>query len=113
MRINTTSSPSTIRVAPAFEVLNSLHALCLAGTLLCAVSISTSFATDWPQWRGPARNGISQETGFVKEWPKAGPALVWRVSNIGRGYSTPAVVGDRLYVLGSEGTENEFVEALS
>ncbi len=80
---------------------------------LTPFAISIASASDWPQWRGPDRNGLSEEKGFLKEWPKAGPNLVWKASDIGRGYSTPAVVGDRLYVLGSEGTENEFVEALS
>ncbi len=31
------------------------------------------FAGDWPQWRGPNRDGISKETGLLKEWPKDGP----------------------------------------
>ena len=39
--------------------------------------------------------------------------MLWRVKDIGRGYSTPAVVGERIYLLGSEGLENEFVEALA
>jgi outer membrane protein assembly factor BamB len=69
-------------------------------------------ANDWPQWRGPQRNGISQETGLLKEWPKDGPKLQWKATEIGSGYSTPAVVGERLYVLANEGLENEFVEAL-
>src|SRR5258708_32969527 len=69
-------------------------------------------AADWPQWRGPQRNGVSQETGLLKEWPKDGPKLNWKVTDTGKGYSTPAVVGDRLYLLGNEGLENEFVEAL-
>src|SRR6266705_6802968 len=68
-------------------------------------------ASDWPQWRGPQRNGVSQETGLLKEWPKDGPKLRWQVANAGSGYSTPAVVGDRIYLLGNEGLENEFVEA--
>ena len=85
-------------------------ALALACMLFSGLPAS---ASDWPQWRGPNRNGMSEEKGFLKEWPKNGPELVWRASDIGRGYSTPAVVGDRLYVLGSEGTDNEFVEALS
>ena len=34
-------------------------------------------AADWPQWRGPDRNGISPETGLLKTWPKAGPPLAW------------------------------------
>ncbi len=70
-------------------------------------------ASDWPQWRGPERNGISPETGLLKEWPKDGPTLRWRVADVGSGYSTPAVVGDRLYLLGNEGLDNEFVRALS
>src|SRR4029078_5097921 len=84
-------------------------------TLACLLPLAllTAAAADWPQWRGPQRNGLSAEKGFLKEWPKAGANLVWEVSDIGRGYSPPAVIADRLYVLGNEGNENEFVEALS
>jgi len=78
--------------------------------LLAAVAAP---GADWPQWRGPERNGISQETGLLKEWPKEGPKLLWQVKTVGSGYSTPAVVRDRLYLLGNTGLENEFVEALS
>jgi len=70
-------------------------------------------AGDWPQWRGPARTGISQETGLLKEWPKDGPKLLWQLPDIGDGYATPAVAGARLYLLGNRGMENEFVQALS
>jgi outer membrane protein assembly factor BamB len=70
-------------------------------------------ADDWPQWRGPQRDGISHETGLLKEWPKDGPKLLWQVKDIGRGYSTPSVVSDKLYLLANEGLDNEFVEALS
>ena len=69
-------------------------------------------AADWPQWRGPQRNGISAETGLLAEWPKEGPRLVWQVKDIGSGYSTPSVVGDRLYLLSNQGLDNEFVQAL-
>jgi outer membrane protein assembly factor BamB len=81
--------------------------------LALVLSSLTASAADWPQWRGPNRDGVSVEKGLLKEWPKDGPALHWKATNIGRGYSTPAVVGDRLYVLASQGTDNEFVEALS
>ena len=81
---------------------------------LCSIFIARPLrADDWPQWRGPGRNGISAETGLLKEWPKEGPKLVWEVKEIGSGYSTPAVVGDRLYLLSNEGLENEFAQALS
>lgn len=70
-------------------------------------------AADWPQWRGPQRNGMSAETGLLQEWPKEGPKLSWKVSDLGSGYSTPSAVGDHLYLLGNEGLENEFVKAIS
>ena len=70
-------------------------------------------ADDWAQWRGQHRDGISPETGLLKEWPKQGPKLLWEVKELGSGYSTPAVVGQRIYVLGNDGLENEFVQALA
>jgi outer membrane protein assembly factor BamB len=63
-----------------------------------AVSAQTPVNTDWPQWRGPDRNGISKETGLLKEWPASGPTQLWRVTNLGAGYGSVAVKGDRLYV---------------
>ena len=47
--------------------------------LLIVAAVSAA-ANDWPQWRGPQRNGISQETGLLKEWPKDGPKLHWKVA---------------------------------
>jgi outer membrane protein assembly factor BamB len=55
---------------------------------------------DWPQWRGPKRDGISQEKGLLKEWPKDGPKLLWQVDHVGAGYSSLAVKGDRIYTQG-------------
>jgi outer membrane protein assembly factor BamB len=71
----------------------------------------TVAAADWPQWRGPQRNGVSQETGLLKEWPKEGPKQLWQVTDVGDGFSTPAVVGDRIYLLSNKGTDDEFVQA--
>src|SRR5690349_13268788 len=82
--------------------------LCCLPFLTCRVP-----ANEWPQWRGPHRDGISQETGLLKEWPKEGPKLIWKSTDVGSGYSTPAVMSDRLYLLGNQGLDNEFVEALS
>ena len=85
--------------------------------LILVAGIGFSFlaaaAADWPQWRGPERNGISRETGLLQSWPKEGPKLMWQVKDIGEGYSTPAVVGSRLYLLSNRGMDNEFVQALS
>jgi outer membrane protein assembly factor BamB len=57
-------------------------------------------AGDWPQWRGLKRDGVSQETGLLKSWPADGPKLVWSTREVGVGYAGPALVGDRLYILG-------------
>jgi outer membrane protein assembly factor BamB len=79
-------------------------ALGLAGTL-------TLRADDWPQWRGPERTGLSKETGLLKEWPKDGPPLRWKATDIGPGYSAPAVAAGRVYVQTTRGDE-EFALAL-
>jgi len=42
-----------------------------------------SFAADWPQWRGPSRDGVSKESGLLKEWPEGGPKLLWQVKDLG------------------------------
>ena len=70
-------------------------------------------AADWPQWRGPSRTGISTETGLLRQWPAAGPRLAWRIDTVGDGFSTPAVVGDRLYIVANEGMQNELVKAFN
>src|SRR3981081_4446391 len=82
-------------------------------SLVCVVLsvVLCANADDWPQWRGPQRNGISKETGLLKEWPKDGPKLLWQVKDVGDGYSTPAVVGDYLYLLSNKGKDDEFVQA--
>lgn len=84
-------------------------------SLVAAVGIAAlaAVAADWPQWRGPQRNGISTETGLLGVWPKEGPKLLWQLKDIGEGYSAPAVIGSRLYLLSNRGLDNEFVQALS
>ena len=70
-------------------------------------------AADWPQWRGPKRDGTSPETGLLKQWPKEGPRLLWQLEDAGEGYATPAVAGSRVFLLSNRGLDNEFVQALS
>jgi outer membrane protein assembly factor BamB len=87
-----------------------------AGLGLLAVSVivgATGAAADWPQWRGPARTAVSAETGLLSSWPADGPRLLWRVSDIGGGYSTPSVAGDHLFVLVNHGIEQELLQARS
>src|SRR4051812_9649009 len=90
----------------------------LRTTLALAVSVLSTFAarsaraTDWPQWQGPDRNAVSKETGLLKEWPKDGPPLAWKVKGLGGGYSAPSVAAGRLYGMSKRGGK-EVVWALN
>ncbi len=88
------------------------HTKLLLPIALLGLAATGLLAADFAQWRGPLRDGHSVETGLLQEWPKDGPKLVWQTTNVLGGYSTPAVVGDRIYLLGSEGAE-ESVLALA
>src|SRR5262245_16650669 len=80
----------------------------LAGLLVIGVSVE---GADWPQFRGPNRDDVSKETGLLQRWPKDGPKLLWTYADAGIGYSGPAIIGNRLYCMGGDGT-NDFVFCL-
>jgi outer membrane protein assembly factor BamB len=89
-------------------IRTSILGLALAGTLSFTASAAKA---DWPQWRGPLRDGHSPDKGLLSEWPAGGPPLVWTVKDLGGGYSTPSVVGGRIYGMGYSETD-EVVWAL-
>jgi len=71
--------------------------------VLCAIAAalsSAAFAADWPHWRGPNYNGISEETGWLTEWPEAGPPVLWK-KTIGVGFSTISVADGKAYTMGN------------
>jgi outer membrane protein assembly factor BamB len=65
--------------------------------LLASWSILTArvAAQDWPQFLGPARDGVYAGTNLANAWPKEGPAIVWQ-KKIGQGFSGPVVAGGKL-----------------
>jgi outer membrane protein assembly factor BamB len=71
----------------------------------------SSSATDWPQWRGLERNGISPETGLLDTWPKGGPPQIWKTQGLGQGYSALAISQGRLFTQGQR-SDHQFVLAL-
>lgn len=78
--------------------------------LFFAVGLGLS-ADDWPQWRGPNRDGISRETGLLQDWPSAGPKRVWLSRDIGIGYSAPVVAGGKILIMGTkDGKEQLFAK---
>jgi outer membrane protein assembly factor BamB len=72
----------------------------LASTFALVAALSLTIrADDWPHWRGPARNGISQEKGWVDSFPAAGPAVAWKAT-VGLGFSSIVVAKGRAYTVG-------------
>jgi outer membrane protein assembly factor BamB len=63
---------------------------------------------DWPQWRGPNRDGVSRETGLLTVWPKGGPKQLWQAKT-GAGYSSMAVAEGRVFCLLQDGPEEAVV----
>ena len=96
-----------------YRVLTSIAVVCLFFVTFQTNSGLAGSISDWPQWRGPARDGLSKESGLLKQWPAGGPRLLWQVNDLGDGYSTPAIVGNRIYLMSNQGMENEFVQARS
>src|SRR6185369_1219465 len=83
--------------------------LSLVFTLLCVSQLAAQTA-EWPQWRGPNRDGVSKETGLLKQWPTDGPPLVWKAAGAGTGYSSLAISAGRIYTMGLRG-DREYVVA--
>lgn len=67
-------------------------------------------AADWPQWRGPARDGSSAETGWNRDWTARPPAKLW-TTNVGIGMSSPVVADGKVILQGNDGAGSDHVIA--
>ena len=76
--------------------------------LLAILSVAPLPASDWPQWRGPSRDGVAEAT-LPADLPDE-PCLLWRIE-VGTGHSSPVVVGDRVYQFARQG-DGEVLRAL-
>ena len=79
-------------------------------TLSLSTAVSNRTLDDWPQWRGPNRDGRSAERGLLQTWPAGGPPLAWQAKGAGEGYSSFAAADGRLITLGARG-DREYVIA--
>jgi len=85
--------------------------LALAGLLAASAAAAEPDALvasperGWPQFRGPRRDGISDEKGLLATWPAEGPPLAWKADQLGRGWSSPIVVGGIVYLTGDVGDD--------
>jgi len=74
--------------------------LVLAFLMLPMTYAADPTSPDWAMFRGPKRDGVSTDTGLLKEWPKDGPPLEWKCPGIGIGFSSVAVSGDKVFTMG-------------
>src|SRR3954470_25017335 len=77
------------------------HAFVRLLTILASAACLCSIvrADDWPQWRGPDRNGVSTETGWLDHWPEEGPKIGWKATG-GLGFSSFVIRRNRVYTMG-------------
>jgi len=104
MKRNSLLTLSLTLLTVLFTIWFSVHASSSeAADSSTAPNAVPSGPSDWPQWRGPERNGVSKDTGLIKRWPSSGPQRIWTISGLGNGYASLAVKGDRIFVQGSRG----------
>ena len=87
----------------------------VVGLSVCLIALgyhSTAKAADWPQWRGPNRDGICTETGLLRSWPEGGPKLLWELTGLGKGYSSLAIADGKLYTMGDVRLGSEKVQCV-
>lgn len=80
------------------------HRLRIPLTLGLCLLAGAALAADWPQFRGPNRDGVSRETGLLKSWPAGGPKVLWKAP-AGEGFSHVVVAGGRVFTLYGQGSQ--------
>ncbi|HMB27109.1 MAG TPA: PQQ-binding-like beta-propeller repeat protein [Blastocatellia bacterium] len=92
--------------AALFIIWFSVHASSVTVDNSAPPNTVPSGPSDWPQWRGPERNGVSKDTGLIKQWSSSGPQRAWSISSLGEGYGSLAIKGDRIFVQGTSGSSS-------
>ena len=80
-----------------------------AGEAAATTATSANTGTDWPQWRGPNRDAISQETGLLDTWTDGGPPLLWQAKGLGDGFSSVSIAAGQIYTLGRRDGRTQLV----
>src|SRR5688500_17501568 len=83
------------RPAPAWGFLERQCMRLRVMVLLLVQAAAAAAAGNWPQWRGPNRDGISPDKGLLQTWPEAGPRKLFTATGMGIGFSSVAVTGGR------------------
>jgi outer membrane protein assembly factor BamB len=81
------------------RIVNHYVLTLVLGLTACTMCTAVK-AADWPNWRGPNHNGISNETGWNTDWPESGPKVLWE-KMLGPGFASMAVADGRVYAMGN------------
>jgi outer membrane protein assembly factor BamB len=81
---------------------------CLLATVVCFFCYTTVLAEDWPQWRGPSFNGSTTDTNLPSHWSTT-ENVAWKASLPGPSASTPVVMGDHVFISGTDTAREKLV----
>ncbi len=88
--------------------MKSIFTKLFVSVLICSATVTLVYGQLY-EWRGPERSGIYNESGLMKKWPDGGPVLLWEVSNMGDGYSSPTVTDDAIYITGRKDSSDVLI----
>ncbi|MHC4572852.1 MAG: PQQ-binding-like beta-propeller repeat protein [Planctomycetota bacterium] len=78
---------------------------------LVLLNASVCLGREWPQFRGPNRDGKSLERGLLTRWPEGGPPVAWKVEGLGKGFSSVSIAGGKIFTMGDR-DDKQWVIAL-
>src|SRR5947209_2886921 len=96
--------------APSYILLLQGRTPLLIRIAIVTIMAAAAGAEDWPQFLGPARNGVYSGNDLPAKWPPGGPAVVWK-KDVGQGFSSPVLAQGRL-ILFHRVANKEVIEAL-
>ncbi|MGC9320248.1 MAG: PQQ-binding-like beta-propeller repeat protein [Armatimonadota bacterium] len=83
-----------------------MRLLRLVALVVCAITVSSALAADWPYWRGPNRDGIAPDTGINKDWNQRPPEMLWQLPMHDGGFAGPSAAGGRVFIIDHQGDQD-------
>src|SRR5665213_557600 len=87
-------------MSPNSRVCVSVVCICLLSSAALCAADADNAAAECPQWRGPQRDGVSEEKGLLQKWTAKGPPLDWKADGLGEGYASLAIADGKIYTMG-------------
>ncbi len=75
-----------------------------------AICVTSGRGENWPQWRGPSQNGVSEETGLATQWSES-KNVAWKLPLPGPAGATPVIWGDQIFLTSVDGPDLVLIAA--